>query len=522
MKKLFKAVFIITIFTMVDRVLGFGFKVFLVRAFGEVNFGIYQVALSTFFVLLTFTTSGLPLIVSKISAIAKKKGEKKAEQAAVTAALICGIVLSLVICGIFLIFNGPIGNIFAARESMNLLLLMLPAILFSGIYSSFRGNLWGRKRFITVSVIELIEQITRIGLVIILALMGFNLLRVTAISMSVALGVTAILCIACYFKGKGRLADPRPAFKPLLKQAAPVTMIRASNTLVAGLLSIAVPFLLQQTGLSAAESLALFGASVGMALPLIYLPVTVVGSLSYVLVPSLSASYASGDKKSVQTQIESAITFSLIVAALFVPAFFALGEPLGVFVYNNANAGRFISLSALLLIPLAAESIVSSMMNSLDLEKQSFINYLIGSAVMFAIIFATWSNFRIEFLLLGLGISWTLATVLDIIAIKRRTGIKIKTFLIPLIKMVALILPSIFVTSRLYALLNALPVILQIIIPGLVGFVFILGLSMVFGVFDISLIFKRGQKRGNVTLTNGVVKKRRNLFKRRKDKAAVS
>jgi len=522
MKKLFRAVFIITAFTMVDRILGFGFKVFLVRWLGEVNFGIYQVALSTFFVLLTFTTSGIPLIVSKISAIAKKKGEKKAEHAAVTAALICGVVLSLVICGIVLAFNGPIGGLFAARESMVLLLLMLPAILFSGIYSSFRGNIWGRQRYVTISVIELIEQVTRIGLVIILALMGFNLLRVTAISMSVALGVTAILCIACYFKDKGRLADPRPAFKPLLKRAAPITMIRASNTLVAGLISIAVPFLLQQTGLSAAESLAQFGASVGMALPLIFLPVTVVGSLSYVLVPSLSASYASGDKEGVKKQVESAITFSVVVAALFVPAFFSLGEPLGLFVYDNASAGRFISLSAFLLIPLAAESIVSSMMNSLDLEKQSFINYLIGSAVMFGFMFATWSNFRIEFLLLGLGMSWTIATVLDIIAIKRRTRIKIKTFLIPLLKMGALILPTIFVTSRLYALLGNLPVVLQIIIPGLAGFIFIAGLSLVFGVLDIALIFKRGQKKADVTALGGVVKKRRNGTKRGKHKAAVN
>jgi len=517
MKKLFKAVFIITAFTMVDRVLGFGFKVFLVRSLGEVNFGIYQVALSTFFVLLTFTTSGLPLIVSKISAIAKKKGEKKAEAAAVTAALICGIVLSLVICGIVLIFNRPIGGLFAARESMYLLLLMLPAILFSGIYSSFRGNIWGRQRYVTVSVIELIEQVTRIGLVIILALMGFNLLRVTAISMSVALGVTAVLCIACYFKGKGRLADPRPAFKPLLKQAAPVTVIRASNTLVAGLVSIAVPFLLQRTGLSAAESLALFGASVGMAMPLIFLPVTVVGSLSYVLVPSLSASYASGDKKSVQSQIESAITFSLVVAALFVPAFFSLGEPLGLFVYDNATAGRFISLSAFLLIPLAAESIVSSMMNSLDLEKQSFINYLIGAAVMFGLMFATGRNFTIEILLLGMGLSWTIATILDIIAIKRRTGIKIKAFLIPLLKMVGLIFPAIFVTGRLYALLGALPMVLQIIIPGLAGFMFIASLALVFGVFDITLLFKGRVKDGK----KGESAKKRKI-KQKQSKALVN
>ncbi|MCL2847813.1 MAG: oligosaccharide flippase family protein [Firmicutes bacterium] len=495
MLKLFKAVFIITGFTLLDRILGFGFKVYLARNLGEVNFGIYQVALSTFFVMLTFTTSGIPLICSKLTAIARKGNDKKTEFSLVSAALISGIVVSLVICSIVLIFSRQIGRAFADPESMVLLLLMMPAIIFAGVYGSFRGNLWGQKRFVTVSVIELIEQITRIGLVIILALMGFNLLRVTAISMSVALFVTAVCCVATYFKCKGRLKNPSPMMMPFIKQAAPVTFIRASNTVVMGLISIAVPFMLTRTGLSTAESLAVFGASVGMAIPLLYLPLTVIGSLAYVLVPQLSASYAAGDKKSVQKQIETAIAFSLVVASIFVPIFFALGEPLGLFVYHNATAGSFLRFSAWLLVPLAAESIVSSMMNSLNLEKQSFINYLVGAGVMFGFMFVFGSNFRIELLAIGLGLGWTISTVLDIIAIKKRTQIKVSTFVIPLFKCVMLIVPTIFVTQWLFNLINSLPIILSLMIAGGIGFIFFSSLSLVFGVLDISVIIKKFKKK---------------------------
>jgi|GEM_PF-314407 len=521
MRKLLKAVFIITGFTMIDRILGFGFKIYLARQLGEVNFGIYQVALSTFFVLLTFTTSGIPLIVSKLTAISKKNNDRKTEGALVAAALVSGVGVSLVICAIFILFQAPIGGIFATAESMNLLLLMLPALIFSGVYAAFRGNMWGRRRYVTVSVIELIEQVTRIALVILFALMGFNLLRITAISMSVALGVTALCTAAAFFKDKGKLQNPKAQFKPLLKQAVPVTFIRASNTLVGGLLSIVVPFLLTRTGLSTTESLAVFGASVGMAMPLLFLPLTVVGSLAYVLIPSLSASYAAGDKKSVQTQIESAIAFSVVVASFFIPIFFALGEPIGLFVYGNASSGRFLSISAWLLIPIALESIVSSMMNSINLEKQSFFNYLIGAALMFGMMFATGSHFRIEFLSFGLGLAWTLSSILDIIAIKKRTGIKIGTFLVPLIKCVALIIPAAFITRGLYSLLTALPIVLRIMLPSIASLSFFGGLSLVFGVLDLSLIFKGSKKRTHSVAQNRVDKKRAKLAKSVKNKQAV-
>jgi len=523
MKKLFKAVLIITCFTAVDRILGFGFKIFLARNLGEVNFGIYQVALSIFFVLLTFTTSGIPLIVSKITAISRKKGDAKAESATVTAALICSVILSIVICGLVLLIRNPIAGIFATRESMYLLLLMLPAVLFSGIYAAFRGNMWGRQRYVTVSVIELIEQITRISIVVILALLGFNILRITAISLSIAMCLTAILCIACYFKRKGRLTNPKTYIKPLIKQAAPVTMIRASNTLVAGLISIVVPRLLQRTGLSVAESMAMFGSSVGMALPLIFLPITVVGSLSYVLIPSLSAAHASGDKQTVKTQVEGAISFSLVVAALFIPVFFALGQPLGLLVYNTPTPGRFIALSAFLLVPLAAESIVSSMMNALDLERQSFVNYLIGAAIMFGLMYATGRHFRIEFLLLGMGIAWTFSTFLDVIAIKKRTKIKLSSFLMPLLKCLVLVVPTVFVTRGLYFLMGNLPLAARVIVPAVISLVFITLLSLVFNVIDLSVFFsgKPRKNRFNIFAKFRMKKKRRNFAKRPKNKKPV-
>ena len=67
-KSLFKAVFIITVFSISTRLLGFLLKIFLSRQIGAEGLGIFQVALSIAMIFITLVSSGLPLIVSKKTA----------------------------------------------------------------------------------------------------------------------------------------------------------------------------------------------------------------------------------------------------------------------------------------------------------------------------------------------------------------------------------------------------------------------------------------------------------------------
>jgi stage V sporulation protein B len=490
MKGVVKAVFTLTFFAIIDRVLGFLFKIYLSHKLGAVNLGIYHVALSVFFVLITLTTSGIPLIVSKLTAAHVIKKDSASEYGTVSAALIVGAAVSLIVCGVFLIFSSPLSGLFAAKQTMSLILLLLPGVLFTGVFAGFRGNMWGRGRYTAVSVIELIEQAVRIGVCVLLFAIGLDKLPATALSMSAACLATAVCCILCYFKGKSRLRSPKGHIAPLIRQSAPVTMIRASNSLVNSLVAIAVPFLLVRRGASVADSLALYGAGVGMAFPLLYIPITVVGSLAYVMIPTLSTAVAKKDAKSVRRQIESATGFAIVVAAVFIPVFAALGEPIGIFVYDNADSGRFLAASAWLLIPVSVENIISSMMNSLDLERAGFINYAIGAAVMFGLMFAFYNSFRIEIMIIGMGVSWTLSSVLDIIKIRKKTGIRL-TFIGPLVKSAVLIFPSVLFIRSVYTLISFMPDFLSLGLSAAAGLVFMLLLLLVFGVYDFASFFGR-------------------------------
>ncbi len=491
----------LTAFTFAERTLGFLFKIYLSREIGAVGMGIYSVALSFFFVLMTLLTSGIPLVVSKLTATGKTNSG-----AVCSAALIFELITAISVSAVVLVFRKPIGALFADSASMTLVVIMLPALVFSGVYSAFRGVLWGEKRFTSVSVVELIEQIARIVCCVVLFHVFDSKTNAVALSMSIACLVSAAACALFYFCGKRghKLFRPKGQLKPLIATSLPITLSRTTSSINNYIIAIAMPFLLMTSGLNSEQSMYVFGSCVGMALPLLYLPITVVGSLAFVMIPTLSEAYAAGDKKSMCRQIESALSFSVVVAAIILPAYIALGNPLGTFIYNNTDAGVFLKKSAWLLLPLSFENIASSMLNSLDLEKKSLINYLIGAVFMYVICFSFYSRFDMDIFMIAFGASLILSSILDVIDIKRRTGFKL-TFFKPLFICLAAAYPAWLFTDYVYSIIpgNVLP----IIIAGIGGVSFSALAAVIFGAieFDVN-ISPRGKK------------KRRKLFAKKKIK----
>ena len=97
MKKLFKAIAILTSFSVLTRALGFLFRIILSRVIGPEGLGIYQISFSVFMVLETFVSSGLPLVVSKKTSNLANENYKKKEHSLVTSALIVGLTTAILL-----------------------------------------------------------------------------------------------------------------------------------------------------------------------------------------------------------------------------------------------------------------------------------------------------------------------------------------------------------------------------------------------------------------------------------------
>lgn len=488
-------------FSLLDRVLGFVLKIFLSRKLGAANLGVYQVSLSFFMVLLTLITSGMPLILSKETARLRAKKDLGGEGASAAAALIINTAFALILCTLILVFNRLIGRLFADDRSRVILLMMLPALLFSAVYSSLRGNLWGREKYAVVSLLEIAEQLARISVCVIMFSLGFDKLKTAGLAISAGCLVAAIICVICFFASGARLKNPRRRIVPLIKESAPVTASRAATAAVGSLNGIVAPYLLIRAGLSSEGAMYQYGFSMGMAMPLLYIPLTVVGALAFVMIPTLSQASAQNDAASLKRHTQTAIKMSAVLALLFFPLFFVLGEPIGRLVYDNADAGLFLRRAAWLLLPISLESITSSMMNSLDMERRGFVNYLIGAALTFLIFFACGAKFNVNLMLIGMGAGWILSTGLDFLAIRKKIKIEFG-FLFTLIVAGGLCIPAVFLTKWLYALLiecfaglkPQLALFLKIALSGGCGLVFLTVMNFIFGTVKIEYFLTRRKK----------------------------
>ena len=85
--------FIITLFSIILRAIGFFMRIILSRELGAEALGMYQISQSFFYVLVTVVASGLPSTISHLSARYQVSNNKEAEGEAVCASLIVGVVV---------------------------------------------------------------------------------------------------------------------------------------------------------------------------------------------------------------------------------------------------------------------------------------------------------------------------------------------------------------------------------------------------------------------------------------------
>ena len=492
MKSLFKAVALITFFSVLTRALGFFFRIFLSRKLGAEALGLYQVSMSVFGVLLTVVSSGLPLVISKLSAGLEAKGQKKEEHSMVTTALIIGLISSIILCVVVLIFNKVFNLLFTDDRCMIILIVMLPAVVFSSIYSTFRGALWGHSNFFAVCIAELFEQVVRIILCVIIiggATTVMQSAMSAAASMTLACVLSAIFVIVLYFIYGGRLKKPKNYTKTLLKSSIPITGIRIASSLIQPIIAIIVPLRLVSAGYTSAQALSIYGIAMGMTLPFIFIPSALTGSLSMALVPDLSSAVVKQDTNHIKNRITSSIIFTMFVSIFFIPLYIGAGENIGIFFYDNATSGVLLASAAWIMLPLGLTNISSSILNALGLEMKSLKNYILGSILMLLSIWFLPKYIGVRAIIVGMGVCMTLASILNIRMISKATKCKLDIFK-PMAKAIFCCLPVSALVSFITGILNNfIPLFFNLAISCTIGAIFFVLLCASMGLINISTCF---------------------------------
>ena len=153
MRRFFKTVLIVTIFSFCEKFLGFLYRIYLSRTIGAEGVGMYQVALSVFAFLLTLCCSGTPITVSRLMTKYSSINNKERVQKVITAGLTFTLLLSACICLFVFVFRSYLSIVFADDRCTSIFLVVMPGLIFTSLYAVLRGVFWGNKDFLPYSVI---------------------------------------------------------------------------------------------------------------------------------------------------------------------------------------------------------------------------------------------------------------------------------------------------------------------------------------------------------------------------------
>ncbi len=491
MKSIVKNVAIITFFSVLTRLFGFVFRIFLSRTIGAEALGMYQVVLSVFMVFLTIVSSGFTLIISRMTASYRVKSDKKAIASLVSSCAIVGLVVSVLLCFFIFVFKNVFSHIFTDANCVNILIILLPSLVFSAVYSVFRGAMWGQDNYFGLCVSELIEQISKILICVLILGSGMSAIESAmgvACSFTFSCLISAVFVTVLYFVYGGRLARPTKVYRNVVKQSAPITGVRVLGSFAQPLIALILPARLVDAGFTSSQAMSIFGVAIGMTLPLLYLPSTLVGSLATALVPDISMALAKKDKQHIQKRMQTSVNFTTLVSFLIAPIFIAVGDKIGVFLYNDALSGTLLQFSAWLMVPMGLTNISSAMLNSLGYEVKSFVNYVIGGIFMFLSILILPKYIGVNSLIVGMGISTVVTASLNFLMLRRKLDLKIDV--LPKVALLILLcLPTIALTSFLSGILsNFLPLFFDLLISCSVGLVVFVLLCTVFGMIKVSTL----------------------------------
>ncbi len=451
---------VLTLTGFVTRIIGFFYRIYLSRLFGEEGMGIYQLVNPVLSLSFSLTAAGYQTAISKFVA-ERAAREKSSSFRPVFAGLSISLPLS-VICGAGVYFlSDPIAvHMLLEARTASMLRILAFSIPLSAVHSCINGYFYGRKKTFVPAITQLIEQITRVACVYLLSAQA--VLRGESPSLNVAVfGLTvgelvsmAISVLSFYRCLAARRRESRrqipgcpaqpsqgtfvlrrspsraysarrfpgsllPVYQSILGMALPLTANRIVLNLLQSVESVSIPTALKAYGYDTATALSVYGVLTGMAMPFIFFPNAITGSVAVLLLPIISENYALGNMKAVKDAALRTVKYCFLLGFLCMGVFALFGGWAGRSLFDSPLAGHFIRTLSFLCPFLYLDTTLSSILQGLGMAGRIFLMNVASLGLRLAFVFLAIPLFGITGYLWGILCSQILLSILYLICLYR-------------------------------------------------------------------------------------------------------
>lgn len=357
--KLARNTALLTASTLVMRLLGLMYQVWLAGRIGAAGIGLFQLVLSAGMLFSTLAVSGIRFATTRLLAEEAGLGRPGSSAAVLRRALLYAGLFGMAAGFCLRLCAEPIGFLWVrdARtvRSLALFALSLPAVSLSSVFCGYFtavGRIW------KTAAEQFGEQLLRIGLTaLFLSRVPGGDLELCCCAVVLA-GVIAdflglfVLWLLCLFDRRRHAAAARSCkgLTPrLLHIALPLAAAAYARSALNTFRQLLVPQCLKRSGLSANAALSGYGIIGGMAMPLLIFPTAVLTALAELLVPDLTAAQMAGDRAALRQRVRRMLGLTLLFSLFFSVLFFVSADLMGWLIYRDRQCAVFLRLLAPLL-----------------------------------------------------------------------------------------------------------------------------------------------------------------------------
>lgn len=418
---------------IITRLIGIAYRIPVNNILGDEGQGFYGCAFSIYNIALLLTSYSLPLAVSKLVSARVSKKEYKNAMRIFKGALLFAIIVGAVV-GIIVFVGAEFiaGEIMSLKLSAYALRVLAPGLFIVAVMGVVRGFFQGMGTMVPTALSQIVEQIVNAIVSIIgasyLLEMGKKVKEAkentsvpyaygaaggtlgTVSGALIGLIFLVLVMMLFYPTLKRRVQKDKTKnlegygdiYSVLLLTIAPVILSTAiyniSETLDQGIFSN----IMVAQGHTEKETAELLGMFTGKYNTLINIPLAVANALGASLIPSLTATVASGTKKQIHAKINMVIRFVMMIAIPCAVGFLVLAEPILDLLYNGniEIPARMLQLGAITVIFYCLSTVTNAILQGINKMTTpvkhgaiSLVIHLIGLYIM--LVFFKWEIYAV-------------------------------------------------------------------------------------------------------------------------------
>lgn len=385
---------------LITSILAFVFSIILSRKLGAEGMGLYGLIMPVYDLFVCLLSSGMVTALSKVAAVYFSRDDFNNLNDSMDISLTFNSILAtFIVCMIFI--NAPyIGtNIIKDSRAVHAIQVMCPGIFFIALSSILKGYFYGISNVKIPAIIDISEKFLRITLIIVvISLFSLKDIKntVTAAYITLAIGefISFAILYIMYKIKKENLKfnsfyreDKIQLLFNVLIISFPLCINGFLTTLLSAISTLIVPRRLVSSGIEYNLALSMIGRFDGMALNIIFLPITIINSMSIVLIPDLSEKMNNKDYWAIEHRVSQIIKISLFLGIATMIICITMSGYLGELFYNRYDLDSYIKFASLS-APMVFMSISTfGILNGIGKQNIILRNSLISSIIELILIY---------------------------------------------------------------------------------------------------------------------------------------